>query len=1408
MPLSNELTFSASSNELMLSASGLAVFPAVAAAPERTLVDVFEATVAGCPDAPALDDGRAALDYRALAAEVGSLAARLHRAGVGAGDRVGVRVPSGTADLYVAILGVLAAGAAYVPVDVDDPDERAELVWAEAGVCAVLGAGLALAPRPGVVPGGERRRPRPDDDAWIIFTSGSTGKPKGVAVSHRSAAAFVDAEAALFVRGRPLGPGDRVLAGLSVAFDASCEEMWLAWRHGGCLIPAPRALVRAGADLGDWLAERRVTVISTVPTLAALWPPEALASVRLLILGGEACPGELAARLCDGSREVWNTYGPTEATVVACAAQLSADGPVRIGVPLDGWQLAVLGPGGQPVAWGQAGELVIGGVGLGRYLDPAKDRQKYAPVPSLGWQRGYRSGDLVRADPAGLLYLGRADDQVKLGGRRIELGEVDAALRALPGVRAAAAAVKTTGGGAQLLAGYVVPADGATIEPARARQALARTLPAALIPQIVVLDNLPTRTSGKVDRAALPWPPPLASGVRDDYVAPAAGTERELAGLLTGLLGAERVSVDSHFFDDLGADSLVMARFSAAVRTHPGLPAVSMKDIYLHPTVRRLAAALAAAGPACDPVPGAAPASTDGTAAAAGTPRYVLCGVLQLLVFLGYACAGSLLLDAGATWATGGRGMPGIYARLVVFGGAALLAMGVLPIAAKWALIGRWKPQAVRIWSMAYLRFWIVKTLIVANPLARLCMGTPLYTLYLRALGAKIGPGVVILTSHVPVCTDLLTIGPGSVIRKGVYLNGYRARSGVIETGAVTLGADVFVGEQTVLDIGTTLGDGAQLGHSSALHTGQAVPAGQCWHGSPAQPAGPGYDYRTVPPARCGRLRRATAGTVPLLLELAVAAPLAGAAASLLLAPPPRLAHLLAGQANVTSWASIRDALVIAAVLVFGLLLPGLLVVSTVPRLLSRALTPGKVYPLYGFHHTMQRIVARLSNVQLFIDLFGDSSAIVHYLRALGYRLAPVQQTGSNFGTEVGHEMPTLCTVGTGTSVADGLSFMNAEFSNSSFRVMPVTIGTRNFLGNAIAYPAGGRTGDNCLIATKAMIPITGPVREGVGLLGSPSFEIPRTVQRDHQFDHLSTGPELKRRLAAKNRHNAATIGLHLLVRYIYVAGLTLIAFWTFGSGDWPGWAATPASIMLTLAFTVGYSALVERAVLGFRPLQPRYCSIYQAPFWRHERYWKLHSNAYLHIFDGTPFKGVLWRLLGVRIGRRVFDDGCAIVERTLVSVGSDSTLGTGSIVHSHSLEDGTFKSDHVTIGTGCTIGTGAWILYGTTMGDGSVLDTDSFLLKGEHVPAHARWRGNPATEVPATTAPQVRAPASARRPAWRSAAAVPDRPAGWPRPGRRSGPRPLPARPARPAGPARRCPGPEPAPAGPARAPARRWWA
>ncbi|WP_316689812.1 Pls/PosA family non-ribosomal peptide synthetase [Pseudonocardia sp. H11422] len=846
-------------------------------------------------------------------------------------------------------------------------------------------------------------------------------------------------------------------------------------------------------------------------------------------------------------------------------------------------------------------------------------------------------------------------------------------------------------------------------------------------------------TAPAVPAAPAALAPPAAPAVPTVPATPApvAGL---LAEVLADVLGVEQVPVDSHFFDDLGADSMVMTRFCAKLRKRADLPTVSMKDIYQHTTISSLATALADSTPT--PVESSVPARVESSvparvevAAPASTLQYVLCGALQLLIFLAYSYLTAVVMVAGYNYIAAGSGLLDDYFRAITFGGAAFLGLSVLPILVKWVLIGRWKPgQQIRIWSLDYVRFWVVKTMVQRNLLVLLFAGSPLYVLYLRALGAKIGRGVVIFSRNVPVCTDLLTIGDGTTILKDTFFNGYRAQSGVIQMGAVTLGRDAFVGEATVLDIDTAVGDGAQLGHTSSLYPGHAVPAGERWHGSPGQRTD--VDYRAVVAAPCGSLRRAVYSFVQLLNLLLVFLPLGLGGLDILLTEVPQLRTLLEQeQLALTSWLFYADALAFSFVLFFGPLLFGLVFVAVVPRLLNLPLKPDKVYRLYGIHYSLHRAITRMTNLKLFTALFGDSSAIVHYLRYLGYGLNQVEQTGSNFGMSVKHESPYLSSVGSATVVADGLSIGNADYSNTAFRLSRVSIGAHNFLGNGIVYPAQGRTGDNCLLATKVMIPVDGKIRENVGLLGSPSFEIPRTVERDSQFDHLLAGDGLRRRLAAKNRHNALSMAFFLLARWMYLFGAVLITWSALDFYSVFGTVAIAAMSLVGLLYSVVYWTLLERLFMIVRPLQPMFASIYELSFWRHERFWKVLPVTLVQTFNGTPFKALVWRLLGVRSGRRLFDDGCSMTERTLVTIGDDVTLNVKNVLQCHSQEDGSFKSDRITIGNGCTLGVGAFIHYGVTIGDGAEIAADSFLMKGEEVPPNTRWGGNPAEELPDDTA-------------------------------------------------------------------------
>ncbi len=820
-----------------------------------------------------------------------------------------------------------------------------------------------------------------------------------------------------------------------------------------------------------------------------------------------------------------------------------------------------------------------------------------------------------------------------------------------------------------------------------------------------------------------------ASGASATTLTPEA-TAQVLAEVLATVLKRDDIPHDAHFFTSLGADSLLMAQFCARIRKRGDVPSVSMKEIYANPTIAELSALKSATETEPEPPsPVAASVPADPAVTTAAAWEYYLCGTLQLLTFFGYVLLTSWVGLLGYRWINEVSTLPELYLRTVTIGAAVFLGTCLLPIVGKWLIIGRWRPREIRIWSLGYFRFWLVKTMLRTSPLV-LFAGSPLFVWYLRALGARIGRNTTLLIRQIPVCTDLLTIGEGTLVRKDAVFTCYRAHAGLIQTGPVTLGRDVLVSEATVIDINTSMGDGSQLGHRSTLYSGQSVPAGERWHGSPAQPTT--VDYRTAEPLPVNRLRRLTFSLGQLTSYLFLIVPSGIGVLLVALAVPGVAALLESNPHSLFDWDFYLHALAISVVVYLGANLLRALVILTVPRLLSLGLTPGKTYPLYGVRHSLLRTISRLTNNVFYLTMFGDSSAIVYYLKAIGYDLSKIEQTGSNFGSAVRHETPFLATVGTGTMVADGLSFANAEYSSTSFRVVRTSVGARNFLGNHILYPAAGKTGENCLLGTKVMVPIDGPVREGVGLLGSPSFEIPRTVERDRTFDDLAHGDGLRPLLAAKNRHNLGTVLLWLLKGWIAILLTSVISLVGLEFTDVIGGFSLAVAMALSLVVLVVYSVLVERASYGFGQLKPRFCSIYHPHFWRHERFWKLVTNARLaSMCIGTPFMGLIWRLRGVHGAARLFDDGCGIVEPTLVTLGKNCTLNAGSHIQSHSQEDGTFKSDYDVLGDGVTVGVGAMVHYGVTIGDRAVIGADSFLMKGEVVPQDALWGGNPAREIP-----------------------------------------------------------------------------
>ncbi|MFF3032967.1 amino acid adenylation domain-containing protein [Streptomyces rubiginosohelvolus] len=592
----------------------------------RTWAQLFAEQRDRRPDAVAVDAPDTSLTYAELDRRAGDLAGLLHDSGIRPGQLVAVILPR-SVDLVVAQLAAQQAGAAHLPIDPDYPEDRIAAMLQDARPAGILthraladrypDALLTDAParstRPGALPVPDAAV-TPGHPAYVIFTSGSTGRPKGVITPHRGLTALATAQAERL----GIDDGSRVLQLASPSFDASVMETLMALATGATLVvPEPGPL--AGPLLGETIARRRVSHALIPPTALTGLEPDGLDSLRTLVVGGEACTAPLAARWAPGRRMV-NAYGPTEATAcVTMSAPLGPGATPPIGTPLHGVRAHVLDTLLRPVPPGATGELYVAGPGTAQgYLGrPRLTAERFTAEPGgPPGSRMYRTGDLVsRAADGSLLYHGRADDQVKVRGFRVEPGEIVAALQARPEIRTAAVVLRQDDpAGPRRLVAYLVPTgDPAPLDPAALRTALARVLPDHMVPSaFVTVPGLPVTANGKLDRDALPAPD---FGAATGDTAPEGPVEETLAALFAEVLALPSVGAEDSFFT-LGGDSILSMQLVARARA-AGLR-LTPREVFEQTSVRALAALVSGRSP--DPGAGSSAPALPDTGPAPLTP--------------------------------------------------------------------------------------------------------------------------------------------------------------------------------------------------------------------------------------------------------------------------------------------------------------------------------------------------------------------------------------------------------------------------------------------------------------------------------------------------------------------------------------------------------------------------------------------------------------------------------------------------------------------------------------------------------------------------------------------------------------------------------------------------------------------
>lgn len=1331
----------------------------------EVLADIFEATAQACPEQIALIEGQGdqvrRRCYAELNADADRAAHRLIAAGIRPGDMVGLWLPRGI-ELLTLQLAIAKTGAAWLPFDAETPPERitvcledasakalliaehqAKVVQGQAGISARILADTALlAPLPAGTALRRRDGAQPGHPAYVIYTSGSTGKPKGIAITQGSICHFLRSEnARLGVR-----QGDKVYQGFSVAFDMSFEEIWISYLVGATLWLAPREIAGDPEALPRALIAQQVTVLHAVPTLLALFAQD-VPNLRLINLGGEMCPESLVARWANGSRQMFNTYGPTEATVSASLAELKAGEPVTIGTPLPGYSLVVVQvidadsfPAGTAptlvgLPQGEVGELCITGPGVAAgYLGrPDLTAEKFLANP---WAAGphdtrlYRTGDLARIDEHGQIHcLGRADDQVKIRGFRVELGEIEAVLAQQPGVGTTAVLLRKDDGIDQLVAFYV-PAE-ASPSHAALRNALAERLPPYMVPaRFEALAGMPRLTSGKIDRKALKAMALSAAVDSADSDTPETPAEQVLFAALAQLFPGQSIRRALDFFSDLGGHSLFAARLTSLLRADARFAQATVSTIYQQRRVGAIAEALQAGMRQGEAAAVQRPFRIHsawrrwrcGAAQAVAIPLLVLIKMAQWLApfFTYHFFTGD---ETDSVWFA--------VAMSVLAFAIATLAEFAIAWAGKWLVAGRLKPGRYPLWGWTYFRWWFADRLVEAVPIAMIT-GSSLHPLWLRALGAKVGIeanlGSMTVRAH-----DLLAIGDGASIGNAVNLENARVEGGELVLGRIDIGNEVCIGSYVVLEGNTRLEDWAHLEGQSALADGAVQPARTVWAGSPARETGR-FDPASLPPRQpAGRTRQAWEMLAYLGGGLLIAT---------LFFMPVFPTFMLIDVLDVDA-ISVRPliedgtvdavgAFVLRLLKFFVLALPASAVlvactvlVAALVRYLFLPRTRAGTWSVHSGRYLGKWLVNQIQEASL-ATLHGIYATVYSstWYRLLGAKVGKQTELSTALGV-----VPDMLTLGDECFVADAVMLGDEHIDGGWMTVKPTVVSRRSFIGNGAYVPDGSTIPENVLIGVMTAVPRNADMQSGDTWLGAPAINLPAREVAQGYPEHLTFAPSPWRRLGrglVEAMRIAAPHALVIAVGYAIVLDAMPLA----SQGRW-GAVVGDLAVSGVIFGIVAFFLVALFKWLAVRRYGKTAVPMWTPFVWLSEAATNMYEGIavpnFLRYLRGTPWLPLALNLMGSRIAASAYLDTTDITEHDCVTIGAHSELNALCCPQTHLFEDRVMKIDHVTIGSRVTMGARCTVLYSASVGDGVQLGPLTLVMKGETLPGRTRWQGAPA---------------------------------------------------------------------------------